>query len=56
MTRCAAVAFPKGMKTAWWLIKITVPVSFGVMLLDYFGILELMAKYTGPLFSHLGLP
>jgi len=49
-------AFPKGMKTAWWLIKITVPVSFGVMLLDYFGILALMAKYTGPLFSHLGLP
>jgi spore maturation protein SpmB len=44
------------MKTAWWLIKITVPVSFGVMLLDYFGILTLMAKYTGPLFSHLGLP
>jgi hypothetical protein len=49
-------ALPKGMKTAWWLIKITVPVSFGVMLLDYFGILALMAKYTGPLFSHLGLP
>jgi spore maturation protein SpmB len=44
------------MKTAWWLIKITVPVSFGVMLLSYFGILTLMAQYTGPVFSHLGLP
>ena len=44
------------MKTAWWLIKITVPVSFGVMLLDYFGILTLMANYTGPVFAHLGLP
>jgi hypothetical protein len=44
------------MKTAWWLIKITVPVSFGVMLLDYFGILTLMAQYTGPVFRHLGLP
>ena len=44
------------MKTAWWLIKITVPVSFGVMLLDYFGILALMAQYTGPVFRHLGLP
>jgi hypothetical protein len=44
------------MKTAWWLIKITVPVSFGVMLLDYFGVLALMAQYTGPVFSHLGLP
>ena len=49
-------AFPKGMKTAWWLIKIMVPVSFGVMLLDYFGILTLMAQYTGPVFRHIGLP
>jgi hypothetical protein len=56
LKRSVASAFPKGMKTAWWLIKITVPVSFGVMLLDYFGVLILMAKYTGPLFSHLGLP
>lgn len=44
------------MKTAWWLIKITVPVSFGVMLLDYFGVLALMAQYTGPVFRHFGLP
>jgi len=51
-----ASALPKGMKTAWWLIKITVPVSFGVMLLDYFGILTLMAQYTGPAFKHIGLP
>jgi hypothetical protein len=49
-------AFPKGMKTSWWLIKITVPVSFGVMLLDYFGILAVMAQYTGPVFKHIGLP
>lgn len=53
---CFLAAIPKGMKTAWWLIKITVPVSFGVMLLDYFGVLALMARYTGPLFNHLGLP
>jgi len=44
------------MKTAWWLIKITVPVSFGVMLLDYFGVLNLMAQFTDPVFRHLGLP
>ena len=54
--RSITSAIPKGMKTAWWLIKITVPVSFGVMLLDYFGILTLMAHYTGPVFRHLGLP
>jgi hypothetical protein len=54
--RSITSALPKGMKTAWWLIKITVPVSFGVMLLDYFGILALMAQYTGPVFRYLGLP
>ena len=44
------------MKTAWWLIKITVPVSFAVMLLDYSGALSLMANYTGPVFRYIGLP
>jgi len=56
LQHCVSSAFPKGMKTAWWLIKITVPVSFGVMLLDYFGILSLMAHYTGTVFRHFGLP
>jgi spore maturation protein SpmB len=56
LIRSVTSALPKGMKTAWWLIKITVPVSFGVMLLDYFGILTLMAQYTGPAFRHIGLP
>jgi hypothetical protein len=54
--RSVTSALPKGMKTAWWLLKITIPVSFGVMLLDYFGILTLMAQYTGSVFRHLGLP
>lgn len=53
---CALMAYPKGLKTAWWLIKITVPVSFGVMLLQYFGLLDLIAGYTGPFFQLLGLP
>jgi hypothetical protein len=56
LKRSVASALPKGMKTAWWLIKITVPVSFGVMLFDYFGVLNLMAQFTDPVFRHLGLP
>ncbi|NVO18473.1 MAG: nucleoside recognition domain-containing protein [Bacteroidetes bacterium] len=54
--RCIQKALPKGLKTAWWLIKITVPVSFFVLLLDYFGALNIMAGITGPLFKILGLP
>lgn len=56
LNRCIKTALPKGLKTAWWLIKITVPVSFGVMLLDYSGMLSMIADYTGPVFNHLGLP
>ncbi len=56
LTHAVTSALPKGMKTAWWLIKITIPVSFAVMLLGYFGALNLMAQYTGPLFGHIGLP
>lgn len=56
LARCVKDALPKGMKTAWWLIKITIPVSFGVLLLDYFGFLDIMAIYTGPVFRTMGLP
>jgi hypothetical protein len=53
---CVLTALPKGMKTSWWLIKITIPVSLGVLLLDYYGILDFLARYTEPLFKHMGLP
>jgi|WetSurMetagenome_2_1015567.scaffolds.fasta_scaffold20563_3 spore maturation protein SpmB len=49
-------AMPKGMKTAWWLLKITIPVSFGVLLLDFLGVLDIMAVYTSPVFKTMGLP
>ncbi len=56
LNKCVRAALPVGMKTSWWLIKITVPVSFGVLLLDFYGVLDVMAKYTGPLFKLMGLP
>ncbi len=54
--KCVNVAFPKGMKTSWWLIKITIPVSLAVLLLDYYGALTFVAQYTEPLFKYMGLP
>ena len=53
---CIIAALPKGLKTAWWLIKITIPVSLGVLFLDFYGVLDLMAKITGPVFNAMGLP
>jgi spore maturation protein SpmB len=54
--RSISATLPKGLKTSWWLIKISVPVSFLVLLLNYFGILDLMAVYTSPVFHLFGLP
>ena len=56
LARCIHSALPKGMKTAWWLLKITIPVSLGVLFLDFYGVLDWMASYTGPLFKLVGLP
>lgn len=53
---CVKEALPQGFKTALWLLKITIPVSFAVMLLDYFGGLEYIAQFTTPIFKIIGLP
>lgn len=56
IANCIKEALPQGLKTAIWLLKITIPVSFGVMLLDFFGGLEFIAQYTTPIFKLIGLP
>lgn len=48
-------SLPQGMKTALWLLKLTIPVSFLVFLLDFFGNLNLIAGWTAPFFSLIGL-
>ena len=53
---CVKQALPSGVKTSIWLIKLTLPVSFAVLLLDYFGLLVMMAEYTSPVFKVIGLP
>lgn len=53
---CAAKAFPKSWRTTLWLLKIMLPVSFAVTLLQYYGVLDYVARFLDPLFSLLGLP
>jgi len=55
LLRCVKTALPQGMKTAIWLLKLTIPVSFGVFLLDFFGILAYIAVWVAPLFKLIGL-
>ena len=53
--RCVKNAFPQGMRTAFWLLKLTIPVSFFVFLLDFWGVLAVIASWIAPLFKLIGL-
>ena len=55
LANCVKSAIPQGMKTAVWLLKLTIPVSFGVFLLDFFGVLNMIGGWLAPLFQLLGL-
>ena len=49
-------ALPKAGKTIWWLLKIILPISLAVSLLQYWGIIAYMASFLSPAFSVIGLP
>ncbi len=47
---------PKTLKTCLWLIRITVLITFGVQLLEYFKLLPYISGFLGPVFNIMGLP
>jgi hypothetical protein len=53
---CFAAAFPAAVKTGSWLLLITVPLSFAVLLLQVTGVLDLLGVAFKPVFGVLGLP
>jgi len=56
MLSCVRSATPSALKTIWWLAKIMVGVSFGIMLLQYLGVIAWISEQLTPLFSSFGLP
>lgn len=42
--------------TAWWVIKIVIPTSLIVSLLDFYGVIAAISVYTEPFFLLIGLP
>ena len=59
MIFCKEVIVPslkKSGHTAIWLLKIILPISLAVRLLDYFGALNFIAGFLDPVFGYLGLP
>ncbi len=55
LLKCAGSALPQGTKTAIWLLKITIPVSFVVFLLDYSGWINILAAAVAPALRLIGL-
>ena len=53
--KCVRMALPQGTKTAIWLLKITIPVSFAVFLLDYSGWINIFAGFVAPALRLIGL-
>ena len=56
MLSCVRSATPSALKTIWWLTKIMIGVSFAIMLLQYFGVIEWISELLTPVFSSFGLP
>ena len=54
--RAIKEATPASIRTAWWLIRITVSVSFVMFLLKNSGILIWVSAALGPFFHFFGLP
>ncbi|MGC3977065.1 MAG: nucleoside recognition domain-containing protein [Paludibacteraceae bacterium] len=49
-------ALPKAKKTTVWILKIILPISLLVNILQYFGFISIFAHFLTPIFSHIGLP
>lgn len=47
---------PGTVRTCVWMVKITVGVSFAMMLLKYFNILPWISEFISPVFKYFGLP
>lgn len=47
---------PKARRTIFWLLKLIIPISLGVRLLQYSGLLDYVSVVLNPLFHAVGLP
>ena len=56
IVRSIKEVLPSSKKTCIWMIKVTVIVSFAMMLLKYFNILPWISDLISPVFKYLGLP
>lgn len=53
---CLRSATDPTWRSASWLLKLMIPITLAVTLMQHFGVLAWIAQYLNPLFSYLGLP
>ena len=56
LAQCVATTLPKAIKTCLWMLKITLPISLLVRLMQYYGVMDIIGVATSSLFPLLGLP
>ncbi|MDR0973981.1 MAG: nucleoside recognition protein [Prevotellaceae bacterium] len=54
--KCVREALPKSGKLCVWLLKIILPISLAVNLLQHYGAIDYVASWLHPLFHFIGLP
>lgn len=56
LQKCVVESLPSTYRTCIWLLKIMLPISLGVRILDYYGFIEYLSTYLHLLFDLIGLP
>lgn len=54
--RCFQDAFAPAVRTSLWLLRIMLPISLAVTIMQHYGIIAWLAQYLNPVFLHIGLP
>ena len=53
--RCVRLATPRSLSICVWLLKVMLPISLAVRVLQYVGVIDWLAGWLSPVFSYIGL-
>lgn len=56
LSDCLKLAWAPTRKTTVWLLRLMIPISLGVTLLQWLGVIDWLAGFVDPVFARLGLP
>ena len=55
LLKCLRLALPRSLSICLWLLKVMLPISLAVRVLQYVGVIDWLAGYLSPVFSYIGL-